>query len=126
MVGAYAIIYLNFLHFILNLKRCFKPWSIYESVAVEPLMFWEKVSELGTSESDNGNGSSLEGSGTSDFVVLAIHTLGAFTPLGFEFFEFFLFIALQIVEDFVWDTFLGITYGKGGESRIINLLFSLF
>lgn len=86
--------------------------SIYE--------IWARptVSELGASESNEGDGSSLKSSGTSDLDV-AVSSLGALTPFGSngEFGISFAFVFRPGLED---NTGTGITSHERGEGMVIN------
>ena len=76
------------------------------------------VSELGASESNEGDGSSLKSSGTSDLDV-AVSSLGALTPFGSngEFGISFAFVFRPGLED---NTGIGITSHERGEGMVIN------
>ena len=87
------------------------------------------VSELGSSESDDGNGGGLKGSGTSNFdEVLGIWGLDASSPLGLECGDWGA-IAVGLIVFLVDDTIFGIASGDGSESfsvdGIRNLLNSI-
>ena len=80
----------------------------------------EWVSELGSSESDDGNGSGLEGSGSSHFdEALSIWGLYASSPLCLEF-DLWSTFARSLVEFFMDDTLFGIACGKGSESVLVD------
>ena len=86
--------------------------SIYE--------IWARptVSELGASESNEGDGSSLKSSGTSDLDI-AVSSLGALTPFGSKG-EFGISFAFGIRPGLEDNTGLGITSHKRGEGMVIN------
>ena len=72
------------------------------------------VSELGASESNEGDGCSLKSSGTSDLDI-GISSLGALTPFGFNF-KFgvsFAFSFIPLLEDNTTSGIAGHEIGKG-------------
>lgn len=80
----------------------------------------EWVSELGSSESDDGNGSGLEGSGSSHFdEALSIWGLYASSPLCLEF-DLWSTFARSLIVFFMDDTLSGIACGNGSESVLVD------
>jgi len=76
------------------------------------------VSELGASESNEGDGSSLKSSGTSDLDI-AVSSLGALTPFGSKS-EFGISFAFSVRPGLEDNTGIGITSHERGEGMVIN------
>lgn len=80
------------------------------------------VSELGASESNEGDGSSLKSSGTSDLDVLSFLDLGALAPLGIQL-ELWRSFAFSISPGFKDDTGLSIAGHKSGIGESVDSCF---
>jgi len=119
------LFYLSFISFILIL------WSyasISNSMATAStflsLTFTLMVSELRSSESDNGNSSSLKSSSAGDLDVF-VTPLYAAIPLGNEFWLWLLSRAICIIVGLDDNTGLGITGGESSEGVSVDLAGSL-
>ena len=81
-----------------------------------------RVSELGASEGNEGDGSSLESSGTSDLDIV-VSSLGALTPFGSKR-EFGISFAFSFVPGLEDNTARSITGHERGEGMYINSILS--